>query len=133
MSSRLRKKLKFGFDHIIVNEMAYLPNSNVLVHCLIEKDWADDVLQIYRTKSLPTTEKKQQLMQKYKDLYNEILNADADSEASLYESSQTSNTLPQRIGYGKYRKMFAQDFCKEIESKFGKDGKKLSDMDSKVR
>ena len=107
--------------------------TNVFCSLLIEKDWADDVAQIYRTKSLSSTEKKQQLMQKYQDLYNEILNVDADSEASLYESSQSSNTLPHRIGYGNYRKTFAQDFCKKIESKFGKDGKKLANMDSKVR
>ena len=72
-------------------------------------------------------------MQKYQALYNEILNVDADSEASLYDSSQSSNTLPHRIGYGNYRKVFAQDFCKKIEAEFGKDGKELANMDSKVR
>ena len=98
-----------------------------------EQDWTEDINQIYRTKGLPSNEKRQRLLKKYQELYNEILNTSAESEASLYQSSQSSNTLPERIGYGNYRKIFAEGYCKKIEAKFGRDGKKLPDMDSKVR
>ena len=111
--------------------MQFVPLSFYLVHS--DQDWADEVGQIYRTKNVSSNEKKARLLNKYKELYDEILNINAESEASLYQSSQSSNTLPDRIGYGNYRKIFAEVFCKKIEAKFGKDGIKLPSMDSKVR
>ncbi len=86
--------------------------------------------QMYRIKA--SAEKKKRLMEAYRDLYDQILNIDAQSEDSLYQVSQFQNSQPDKVPYGNYRRMFARDFCRKIEAKFGKDGKKLAELDVKV-
>ncbi len=71
-------------------------------------------------------------MEAYRSLYEQILNVNSDSEASLYADSQSANSLPEKIAYGSYRMMFAKDFSKKIEAKFGRAGSKLPAFDSKV-
>ena len=91
----------------------------------------DEVLRIY-SKNLSTAETEKQLIDAYREINNRIINVDSESEASLYESSQATGTMPERIGHGKFRRDFAKIYTKKFEADFGRNGSKFRGMTPKV-
>ncbi len=109
-------------------------NCTICVVSFILKDWVEEVGKIYEKyeKKDGGAQKQKELIDLFKDIYPRIFNVDSESEASLYESSQATGTMPERIGQGKFRRDFAKKYAKRIESDFGRNGSKLPSMSLKV-
>ncbi|XP_078691376.1 DNA-dependent protein kinase catalytic subunit-like isoform X2 [Branchiostoma floridae x Branchiostoma belcheri] len=101
------------------------------------KDWGDDadlkrLLKVDPKKR--TKEDKVTIKRLYDEMYDSLLDfrsASQDSSMSSLFGSQSSDLESQSVGFGPFRRRFAQQFAKECEKMFGKDGSRILDMKEK--
>ncbi|XP_078611933.1 DNA-dependent protein kinase catalytic subunit-like isoform X3 [Branchiostoma floridae x Branchiostoma japonicum] len=101
------------------------------------KDWGDDadlkrLLKVDPKKR--TKEDKVNIKRLYEEMYNSLLDFRSptqDSSMSSLFGSQSSDLESQSVGFGPFRRRFAQQFAKECDKMFGKDGGRILDMKEK--
>eukprot|EP00058_Branchiostoma_floridae_P019566 XP_002605056.1 hypothetical protein BRAFLDRAFT_85202 [Branchiostoma floridae] len=101
------------------------------------KDWGDDadlkrLLKVDPKKR--SKEDKVNIKRLYEEMYNSLLDFRSPSQDSSMSSlfgSQSSDLESQSVGFGPFRRRFAQQFAKECDKMFGKDGGRILDMKEK--
>ncbi|CAH1273078.1 PRKDC [Branchiostoma lanceolatum] len=101
------------------------------------KDWGDDadlkrLLKVDPKKR--TKEDKVNIKRLYEEMYNSLLDFRSPSQDSSMSSlfgSSSSELESQSVGFGPFRRRFAQQFAKECDKMFGKDGGRILDMKEK--
>ncbi|XP_071796803.1 DNA-dependent protein kinase catalytic subunit-like [Asterias amurensis] len=86
------------------------------------KDWAEDEMKPLLSAS---KQDKTKIRQACKDIYNHLL--DYRAAPSAHRGSQDAQSS-LNVGFGNYRRRFAQDWQKKFDAAFGKDGSKIVDM-----
>ncbi|KAK6170524.1 hypothetical protein SNE40_018898 [Patella caerulea] len=92
---------------------------------MLFKDWTDDIRKMLMSK----TKARDKIMEKYKEIYNILIDYKDVQDVSSSQMSFLSQSTT--VGMGDYRKKFAEIFKKDFISTFGKNGEKLVNMTAK--
>lgn len=69
------------------------------------QDWNDDFIKLMQAKQRD----KEKILTSYREMYRDLLDhRNAAEDASLYETQEGTQTIPNNVGMGPYRQKFAR-------------------------